>query len=470
MRLIVRPITMTSPKMIMGDSNYLLLRNLCDWIDKLSGGKAYFSYLMPLKYRGSLEDTDKIKHYYYPVLFYDWHFIQTFSPEIIATMANRRFGKGVHDALICESSAANPGMDNLMRSLRRPTPIFVRETATAYPGYIHDTVHPSLYREKGIGYYYSSANFFNSEIEKRYALKLMRDYLKPNLILEAEEKCYAVHRGIDVEKVKPAKISDKNKQFTVMFGGRYNSVKNFDTFLEILSKAVILYKIKAVVTTQTQFPSELKDQFPMVEFREGVQSVQFKDMLRKAHVFFSSSMHESYSVTTVEAIALNTVCMLPEKRWVTEGMYSDCPFIYTMKNIDQTAAMLKTIKQGYEDAFKKHDTWRKEFIKDHDRKAKVTYMYNIMKEKIADTLYFKADAEKLSDIRDQLVKEGSEVVNLESFISRYFGSAITDIDMIGSTRGLLIYPGRYCFYRSIVDNGIAEDMFDGPDVNFNLKV
>jgi len=470
MRLIVRPITMTSPKMIMGDSNYLLLRNLCDWIDKLSGGNSFFYYLMPLKYKGALEDTPKIKHYYYPILFYDWHFIQTFSPEVLATMANRRFGKGLADGLLCESSAGNPGMDNLMRSLRRPTPIFVRDTAVAYPGYIHDTVHPSLYRDKAFGYYYSAANFFNSEIEKRHAIKLMGDYLKPRLVAEASDNCYAVHRGIDVEKVKPSKISEKNKKFTVMFGGRFNSVKNFDTFLEVLSKAVILYKIEALVTTQNQFPSELKAQFPLIQFREGIQSSEFKDMLRRAHVFFSSSIHESYSVTTVEAIALNTVCVLPSKRWVTDGMYSDCPFIYTMKNKDETTAMLKTIKEDYEGAFKKHDAWRKKFIKDHDRKENVTRMYGIMREKIDNTLYFKMDSEKLTDIRDQLIKEGADTANLESFISRYFGAAVTDVDRVGCPNNLLIYPGRYCAYRSIVDNGIAKDMFDGPSITFNLKV
>lgn len=468
MRLIVRPITMTSPKMIQGDSNYLLLRNFCDWVDKLSGGKCFFHYLMPLKYRGAVEDTEKIKHQFYPILFYDWHFIQTYSPEVIATMSNRRFGKGLADALLCESSAANPGMDNLLRSLRRPTPLFVRDTAVAYPGYIHDTVHPSLYRDKAFGYYYSAANFFNSEIEKRHAVKLMADYLKPNLVLEAEERCHAVHRGIDIKSVKPATLKEKNKKFTVIFGGRFNSVKNFDVFFEILSKAVILYKVTAIVTTQTQFPNELKDKFPLIQFKEGVQSAEFKDMLRRAHVFFSSSLHESYSLTTVEAVALNTVCMLPEKPWVVDGMYKDCPFIYTMRKKDHAVVMLKKIKEDYPAALKQHDSWRKEFIKEHDRKENVTRMYGIMKDVIKDTLYFHADVDKLSEIRDQLKREGADTAHLNQFISRYFGKAVTDVDQIGCPNNLLIYPGRYCFYRTLTDNGVVEDLFDGPEVMFKL--
>jgi len=472
MRLIIRPVTMSSPKTIQGDSNYLGMVDFCKWVSKIKDGKCFFNFLMPLKYRGCMEDTELIKHYFFPILYYDWHYTQAYVPPELGAMVNRRFGKGpIADGYLCESSAANCGVDNVTSALRRRVPIFVRETGVPYPGYIHDTVREEMYRDRGIGYYYSKANFFNSELEKKMAIKLMSRYLKASSLGDVVDRCHVIHRGINKDSLDISKPCDKFKKFTVMYGGRWNSVKNFERYFEIMSKAKLLIKdMDVLAMSQQQFPKDIKDKYTMINFYERIGAKQYREMLKKSHVFFNTSLHESYSVATVEAIATNTISIFPERTWVTEGMYKDADYIFKLSDHKEAISMLKHIKNNYAVEYKKFDKYRKSFMKGHDRAKSMETMLNIIEKSIEDdVIYFDVDKPRLESTIKSFLEEGQDKVSLEQIHRRFFGTALSAVDDIGCPRNFLIYPGRRDFAYCMQKYGLGEDTYGQPDIWFKLN-
>jgi len=159
----------TSPGMIKGDSNYVMMRDFCDYIEEYTDGKCFFYFLMADKYKGFVDDTEKIRHLFFPTLYYDFNHFQAYTPYLLGYLFNRRYGKLVCDAYVAESSAEMVGTDNILGLDDRRVPLFVDESKTMYPGYTHDECDELIMAERVFGYT-RSINMFDSEVERDLAI------------------------------------------------------------------------------------------------------------------------------------------------------------------------------------------------------------------------------------------------------------------------------------------------------------
>jgi len=145
-----------------------------------------------------------------------------------------------------------------------------------------------------------------------YISELSKQILQPYLPESA--KLHYVPNPIDVSP--NARIEAENNQFYI-FIGRLSPEKGIDTFCQVFSKL----NYPAIVVGDGEGISNLKKEYPMIEFKGWLEKTAISNILGKAKALvFPTHWYETQGLVVYEALAQGIPVIVPEHCCAAEGV------------------------------------------------------------------------------------------------------------------------------------------------------
>jgi hypothetical protein len=226
----------------------------------------------------------------------------------------------------------------------------------------------------------SGNSVFLTETERKIAKGYVSEYMSPCVVRDMMEKSIIMPVGVPIDILDKFKGQEKNKQFTLFFGGRVNDVKRAKDIVWLYDKFYASGRdVKIVVCTSTPdmlakryIGSDLFFNNKNIELHTNMDRESYLNLASKSHVFVAWSRREGFPVGFWEQMYLGLVGIYVDEFWVKGNLkdYSDYPYIFKSK--EQAYAMLTDVYDNYDKAkqsvskyqdiareYKKEDTYLK---------------------------------------------------------------------------------------------------------------
>ena len=368
LRILVMPTPNT--KSFFNNGLFLGVRELMEFA-KASDRKAYFYLFTPDFVAEGLKefpDYDKLVVGSFPTVGDKWDYPYLLPMFDLHRLFGRRQGVYPIDAVLTDNAGAALMLMRGLSDIRRrgeneDLPIFVIEGGVSLSRAPHRWEECVDAVTECVGYAVSHPIFLTTR-EQEMARKQMALHLSPSRVAGALRKSLVCPLPVQCEKIDEAvKGIERNKKFTVFFGGRLNDSKRFDLILESYE---YLFKfgrpIDIVITTGNGSSSFVDSkQYPHVKFHFNCARSDYWKEAAKTHLFVCASEEEGFSVGFFEQLYIGMIGMFQDFPWVRGCLPKNYPFIYRT-NIERDA-MLRKI---YEDpvAAQKSIAWVPQWVKD----------------------------------------------------------------------------------------------------------
>ncbi len=260
----------------------------------------------------------------------------------------------------------------------------------------------------------------------------------------------------------------KSSRFTCFFGGRLNrGAKRSDVMLREYDS---LFRFGRDIDITICSPKDegwvleaIREEYPEISVLTNVGSDEFLRRAAQAHVYFSTSAHEGFSVGAVEMLYMTkygTVFVGPRLDWM-EGLlgkeaFEEYPFLY--EDFTQARVMLRHIHENHEDAAKQVE-WVSDLMRER---------YDVMDTAELHYDHFRTvvDTELDESFVRTLMGPGTVALTKEAFdaLSDEFGLDELYDEMIQRSRAMKSEPRRgqttkWAVRRWLIVHGYADDTY-----------
>lgn len=425
MRIAVLPMYTISN--LKGASEMYAFKGLLDKINKMSEN-LFCYYAIPIEL---LKESTPLKDGMYigadsrNYLFYDQ---EGSAPISFLDMFNERIGRYPIDVVWTNRTSGVPLLARMLRDSRSnesTIPIFIEEFKALDKGVSAYKTGPNDLILHSLGYYFGYGIFDHSE-EKRLAMSAARRYCAASVIKQIDERSRVFNHNIDTDRIDYFKSRiEKNKTFTLFFGGRLNIMKRADRMLAIYD---MFYKfgrkIKIIVTSpraesKLNCKAIIKDKFPEIEFIFNCQREKFLSSAISSHIALFTSHDEGFSLGTLETIYCGCVTILPRLGWVVNGILegADYPFLYN--NWTEAQALLRYAYENYEECNRKMEAVREYIRKRYGTHSKnfgevrIKYMQEVLKGREKKVAFIKG--KQMVELLDDTLQNIDEAFSLDEF-------------------------------------------------------
>lgn len=206
--------------------------------------------------------------------------------------------------------------------------LYFHENQFAYPNRTDDK---SLYQFTAINFNSALASdsiAFNTEFNRRTFIEGCRRYLKfssdmkfTSVVEKIEDSSNVIHPGIDFSVIDGARVDKVNDDPVIVWNHRWEHDKNPDEFfmgLRLLKQKGISFKLivmgqsfvrnpECFENAQKEFDQEL------VHYGFAESYKKYADLLGKATIVVSTSNHEFYGISVIEAVRAGCRPLLPNR-------------------------------------------------------------------------------------------------------------------------------------------------------------
>lgn len=343
---------------IMGASDYVEFREACQFI-VAKYPEAFFYFCLPMRVREKVVDVIERVHFVFyddnGFLFYEG---QAEAPSGFVEMFHSRIGKYPIDAVWTTRTTIGSSLGRRLQDYRMPDgaiPVVIEEYKPVdFDENAQTTTETDLVANTLA--YLLGWPMFDTWSDYELALRAAKRFLTGTAVKKIMERSVVIYCGINFELIeKIVEDTTKNQKFTVLFGGRINTLKRTDLIFECADQ---FYKFGRDVRTVICTPSlpkpqatALETEFPQFEFNWSTPKTEFLKRAAKAHVFVNASTNEGFSVGVVEQLYLGLIGVMPARPWV-KGLlmehYEKYPFIWNDRA--EMLAKLKWVYENYEEA------------------------------------------------------------------------------------------------------------------------
>jgi len=207
--------------------------------------------------------------------------------------------------------------------------------------------------------------FMTPEWERKEALKTMRKYISPNLLMKAQDKMRITyyHPDLDYERVYKKKIRQDEVLNVIYAGRRNNTQKKWDDIVKLFRYYWLMRKEKINFFVASASKSQADAVEPMWDMK-SLPRDEFYTKLENQDVTISMSIEEEIPLALVEAISYGCIPVVRKAQW-SVGMFGE-DYFGLVKNEAEAFAMLDLIaedKQKYFDMFLEwYEKFKEEYL------------------------------------------------------------------------------------------------------------
>lgn len=317
------------------DSNFLVMFDFWQYLSKTVGCFGY--WLVPVEHENELREFLGPKHEVIPFdsgrLDY-WAAATSIDMRKIYELFNRGAGKYTIDFVFTSKEIVLSFQIALCRAaMQRYVPVVMFEPQSSYMGA----------KVQGLAWHYCAmaGNCYAMQIvlnshEKRLRTRMAKEYLSGQMMQKFNENIYV--SGLEVpmalidQEIKGIK---KNDLFTMIYGGRLNSIKKPSTIYQVFSHIseigmdckILLSSGMVNAKIGIALKKELKRN-PNIEIHSEMDRAGFWKLSAQSHVFCCNSSHESFGLGFLEQLYCGAVGVFPRNDWVLSILPNWYPFLH----------------------------------------------------------------------------------------------------------------------------------------------
>lgn len=457
-----------------GDSDYLTFRQFARDARDTFGVYSYI--VVPEHMAGKLPDEEHLYHLFtgYVGEFYD---SQADVPPEFFRWFNPRLGEFQVDAVVTSRTGAAGYLQRILMEPRGDTiPVVIEESIPAdYSNPASTNTNETDLMNRSMSYAIAARSLFDTPLEREIALRAARRFLSGYSIELMEKKMTVNPCGIACDAIDQiVKGVEKNKKFTLFFGGRLNNLKRSDKMLEMYDEFFAGGRdVRVVISTPksgtSSFPLDWKKRCKEIELLHDVKRENFLRIAAGSHVMANTSAAEGFSVGLMEQMYLGLVVLLPKLAWVKSLLlekYDEYPFLYG--DFTEAATILRWVYENFEEA-QRRVSWVPIWIREkYDSKVVNQSTVKLLKEVSEE---FRSD--RLWSVGNRQVMEQALAENKKKFLTVIELYAIMcsvsrtyrEYDIDNPRRGKI---SRWSIYKFLQSKGF-EDVKDGPEARFKVR-
>ena len=196
--------------------------------------------------------------------------------------------------------------------------------------------------------------FFTPEWERKEAMKTMRKYISPNLLLKGQDNMRITyyHPDLDYERIYRKSISNDTALNVIYAGRRNNTQKKWDDIVKLFRDYWLKRKDKVNFFVASASKNQGDEVEPMWDMQR-LPREEFYQRLENQDVTISMSIEEEIPLALVEAISYGCIPVVRKAQW-SVGMFGE-DYFGLVRNEAEAFALLDLIaedKQKYFDMFK----------------------------------------------------------------------------------------------------------------------
>ena len=215
--------------------------------------------------------------------------------------------------------------------------------------------------------------FMTPEWERKEALKTMRKYISPNLLLQAQDKMRLTyyHPDLDYERIYRKKVQNDTPLNVIYAGRRNHTQKRWEDLVKLFRDYWLMRKDKVNFFVASASKSQEDQIEPMWEMASLPRHLFYKK-LEQQDVTITMSIEEEIPLALVEAITYGCIPVVRKAQW-SVGMFGE-DYFGLVANEAEAFALLDSIaedKQKYFDMFVEwYEKFREEYLKPYGDYAK----------------------------------------------------------------------------------------------------
>lgn len=182
---------------------------------------------------------------------------------------------------------------------------------------------------------------------------MVAEHLSATNIRLFDERSKVFPLGCDYKELSEIRESnEKDKsQINVCFISKLYNFISYDVSFSLMEK---LYQTGRNIKCQVITPSfSLRNLTPTqekcFEIHTGCNRPEFLNLAVKNHILLNNSTYQDFSMTTVEALSLGLIGILPNVDWARYIMGDDYPFLFNSN--EEALTMLKYCVDNYQEAY-----------------------------------------------------------------------------------------------------------------------
>jgi len=296
-------------------------------------------------------------------------------PDNFDAMFHRAVGKYPVDLILTSRQGLGATMKQRHSSLwlhKNMTPVFVWCTKVMSEGGTHDHVYETELILRSCTFS-QCPTMVITPYEKTLAVKEANRFLSGAMANQAANNIKVLSQGIDVDLIKKSIEGIKKRpQFTLYFGARLTSNKNYEKILQAYSDHVKKFKDDQIVVA-SPFAAESKNLekwSSKLTLKEGLTQAENFKLQASCHVSTMMSNFEANPIGFTEQLISGTVLLPVDKPWSRSMLFpvggKDYPFFF--KGEMQLIALLKWVRENYDKAQEMVQPFREAYIKWNDIK------------------------------------------------------------------------------------------------------
>jgi len=331
------------------------------------------------------------------------------APKEFFDLFNERVGTVVFDAVFTDRIALVPIIKNALghfvKSKRVNIPVVVKdhflitiETAIGTP--------MDVEVQQAMGLACADRAIFQSPLTYERALRMMKKYLQPSLIIPFQKKSLHINFGVNCDVIDKYRDAEKYPMRTVLFSQRLEQNANWEFIFAVLDKMYRITKnVQVIVCTNNKNLKQLdkvKKLYSHFRVFSGMPQDKYLEIVSKCHIFVVATRFEEYPTVVFEALRMGLVGIVPQKEWVKRLMPVDYPF--TFKDGMEALFQIKRLIEMPDEQLRTYrmDEWVKEV-------HSVDHSYAQVYETILDAWKTKKQVKISSGVMELIDEAGAKI-------------------------------------------------------------
>ena len=442
----------------MGDSSLIQYRSVIKGLSKF--GKCWFYVLIP-KVRGANEVIDMDNASIHYANRHMWQFFEegVISDPEVYYLFNSRSGMYPIDVVLNSKVSISPQIYRMLMDFRTTKysdnysmPLFNvvdREFGRVDTHSIIDDIEFSM---RALSYS-SFDTWFMTDFEKEIAYESYIKYLPHYLIdrLKSNSRVVSIVPSLDEIDEYMSGV-EKNKKFTIFWGGRLSGQKRLGVILETYKRVfesgidvdiVITSPIGRTGKRLTENRKCFKE-CSAIKYYPDCPREEFIKKLAASHLWMSASMNEGLSFAHIEMAYSSVVGIVPDRPWSRFIFGDDYPFMYRVgkDEVEEAYSLIKYIYENYdkckEIGIRTRESIRKRFSEG------VVYkdMYNML----------------MSRVCRKTIMTKRSVDTLVQALKKFEGSEFTLYDLLHEYKQM--NEAKFGFFNPISSFGSPRDVYN----------